>query len=109
VCQNETLADSNAPLAKDLRKKIALQITAGASDKEILNYLINRYGDFILYKPRLMSATYLLWFSPVGLLLLGIFAWWRISRATQISQKLDFTQQEQQRLKELLDKTEEIS
>ena len=52
VCQNETLADSNAPLAKDLRQKIALQIIAGASDKGILNYLINRYGDFILYKPR---------------------------------------------------------
>jgi cytochrome c-type biogenesis protein CcmH len=49
VCQNETLANSSAALAKDLRQKIAVQIMAGASDKQILNFLINRYGDFILY------------------------------------------------------------
>lgn len=109
VCQNETLADSNAPLAKDLRQKIATQITAGATDKEILNYLINRYGDFILYKPRLMSTTYLLWFSPAILLLLGMIVWWRISRLRQIVQIQNFTIQEQQRLRQLLDKSSEIS
>ena len=87
VCQNETLADSNAPLAKDLRNKIAAQITAGDSDQEIVDYLIKRYGDFILYKPRLNSTTYVLWFSPALLLLFGIVLWWRISRSQQLIQQ----------------------
>ena len=87
VCQNETLADSNAPLAKDLRNKIAAQITAGDSDQEIVDYLIKRYGDFILYKPRLNSTTYVLWFSPALLLLFGIVLWWRISSSQQLIQQ----------------------
>lgn len=86
VCQNETLADSNAPLAEDLRNKIALQIMAGVSDKDILNYLVNRYGDFILYKPRLISMTYFLWFAPLLFLLFGILLWWRVSRNAQLNQ-----------------------
>lgn len=107
VCQNETLADSNAPLAKDLRKKIALQIIAGSSDQEILNFLIKRYGDFILYKPRLISTTYLLWFSPALFLLIGIIMWWRISRARKIIRNESFTAIEQQRLKYFLSNTTE--
>lgn len=107
VCQNESLADSNAPLAKDLRQKIALQIKSGSSDKEILNFLINRYGDFILYKPRLMSSTYLLWFSPIIFLLLGTMIWWSISASKQFTQVQNFTVHEQQRLKQLMKKFEE--
>lgn len=102
VCQNESLADSNAPLAKDLRQKIAMQIKSGSSDKQILNFLINRYGDFILYKPRLMPTTYLLWFSPVIFLLLGMMMWWRITHSKYFMQEQDFTEQEQQRLKQLM-------
>ena len=85
VCQNETLADSNAPLAKDLRKKIAVQIIAGATDQDIMNFLIKRYGDFILYKPRLIVTTYLLWFAPGIFLFLGLVLWWRIARSQQIN------------------------
>lgn len=86
VCQNETLADSNAPLAMDLRNKIAQQIMAGVSDKDILNYLVNRYGDFILYKPRFISMTYILWCAPLMFLLCGILLWWRTSHYAQINQ-----------------------
>jgi cytochrome c-type biogenesis protein CcmH len=64
VCQNETLADSRADLAEDLRREIREQIKAGKSDKEIIEFLTARYGQFILYRPRVTPTTYLLWFGP---------------------------------------------
>jgi len=73
VCQNETLADSRAPLAEDLRREIREQIIAGKSDKEIIEFLTARYGQFILYRPRVTPATYLLWFGPFVLLLGGLW------------------------------------
>lgn len=68
VCQNETLADSRADLAEDLRGEIREQIKAGKSDKEIITFLTDRYGQFILYRPRVTPMTYLLWFGPFVLL-----------------------------------------
>src|ERR1051326_3566126 len=62
VCQNETLADSRADLAEDLRKQIRKQMKQGKSDQEIIAFLTERYGDFVLYKPPVKSTTYLLWF-----------------------------------------------
>ena len=73
VCQNETLADSRADLAEDLRREIREQIKAGKSDKEIIEFLTARYGQFILYRPRVTPTTYLLWFGPFVLLLGGLF------------------------------------
>src|SRR5215204_2331367 len=72
VCQNETLADSRAGLAEDLRREIREQIKAGKSDKEIIAFLTERYGQFILYRPRVTPTTYLLWFGPFVLLLAGL-------------------------------------
>src|SRR5262245_60071889 len=72
VCQNETLADSRADLAEDLRDEIRTQIRAGKSDQEIIAFLTQRYGDFILYRPPVRPKTYLLWFGPFVLLLLGL-------------------------------------
>ena len=72
VCQNETLADSQADLAEDLRDEIREQIKAGKSDKEIIGFLTARYGQFILYKPQVTPTTYLLWFGPFVLLLAGL-------------------------------------
>jgi cytochrome c-type biogenesis protein CcmH len=72
VCQNETLADSRADLAEDLRREIREQMRAGKSDKEIIAFLTERYGQFILYKPRVTPTTYLLWFGPFVLLLGGL-------------------------------------
>ena len=72
VCQNETLADSQADLAEDLRREIREQMQAGKSDKEIINFLTQRYGQFILYRPQVTPTTYLLWFGPFVLLLAGL-------------------------------------
>ena len=72
VCQNETLADSRADLAEDLRGQIREQMKAGKSDKEIIAYLTDRYGKFILYNPPVDPTTYLLWFGPFLFLLAGL-------------------------------------
>lgn len=64
VCQNESLAASNAELAQDLRREIRGQMAAGMSDKEVLNYLTIRYGDFVLFRPPFKPVTYLLWLGP---------------------------------------------
>ena len=72
VCQNETLADSRADLAEDLRDEIREQMKAGKSDKEIIEFLTERYGQFILYRPQVTPTTYLLWFGPFVLLLGGL-------------------------------------
>ena len=71
VCQNSTLADSDAPLAEDLRKEIRTQMRAGKSDQEIVDYLVTRYGDFVRYRPPVNSNTALLWFGPFLILLVG--------------------------------------
>lgn len=73
VCQNQTLADSNADLAVDLRRQIREQLRGGASDQAVKDYLAQRYGDFVLYKPPLRPLTWLLWFGP--LLLVAGVAW----------------------------------
>ena len=77
VCQNETLAGSRADLAEDLRNQIRAQMKAGRSDQEIINYLTNRYGKFILYDPPVDPTTYLLWFGPFVLLLTGLLLLFR--------------------------------
>jgi cytochrome c-type biogenesis protein CcmH len=79
-CQNQTLADSPSSIAADLRREIREQIQAGKSDKEILAFLTQRYGDFILYRPRVTPLTYLLWFGPFVLLLAGLIVLFRYVR-----------------------------
>ncbi|UPG96347.1 cytochrome c-type biogenesis protein [Luteibacter aegosomatissinici] len=71
MCQNETLADSNAPIAHDLRRQIFEMMQAGKSDAEIKAYLVDRYSDFVLYKPPVEPKTWLLWFGPLVVLVLG--------------------------------------
>src|SRR5258705_9712591 len=73
VCQNETLADSRADLAEDLRREIREQMKAGKTDQEIIAFLTQRYGDFVLYRPPVKPTTYLLWFGPFLLLIGGLF------------------------------------
>ncbi len=74
VCQNESLAESDAPLARDLRRQIHHQLQAGRSDSEIRDYMVERYGDFVLYRPPFAAHTMILWFGPVILLLAGLVA-----------------------------------
>ena len=71
VCQNQTLADSNAPLAEDLRREVREMIAKDMSDREIINFLVARYGDFVLYRPPLKATTTLLWVGPFVLLAIG--------------------------------------
>jgi len=71
VCQNQTLADSNAPLAEDLRNQIRERMREGNSDAQVVEYLVARYGDFVLYRPPLKATTVLLWFGPLLLLAAG--------------------------------------
>jgi cytochrome c-type biogenesis protein CcmH len=77
VCQNQTIVDSNAPLAVDLRNQIREQLKQGRSAGEIKNYMVARYGDFVLYRPPLKATTLLLWVGPLLLLLAGLIVMFR--------------------------------
>jgi cytochrome c-type biogenesis protein CcmH/NrfF len=85
VCQNQTLADSNADLADDLRREVRDLARSGKSDDEIKAYLVARYGDFVLYRPPLKATTLLLWAGPFVLLAGGGMLWWVILRRRQRS------------------------
>ena len=80
VCQNQNIADSNAPLALDLRAQVSDMILTGKSDTEIKSYLVARYGDFVLYRPPVKPQTWLLWGGPFVLLLFGLLIAWRVLR-----------------------------
>ena len=83
VCQNQTLADSHAELAVDLRKQVFGMIEQGKTDAEIKTYLVDRYGDFVLYRPPMQGNTMLLWFGPFALLLLGVVIWLVVQRRSR--------------------------
>ena len=74
VCQNQTLADSHADLAIDLKNQVREKLASGMSEQEVIDYMVQRYGDFVLYRPRLFGATWILWFGPLLLLLGGLGA-----------------------------------
>ena len=78
VCQNQTLAESNAPLAVDMRNQIREQMKAGASDRDVVDFLVARYGDFVLYRPPLKASTVALWAGPFVILAFG--AWLLLRR-----------------------------
>jgi cytochrome c-type biogenesis protein CcmH len=80
VCQNQSLADSSAGLAEDLRREVRALAVSGKNDEEIKQFLVARYGDFVLYNPPVKSTTWLLWFGPFVLLAGGGFIWWLVTR-----------------------------
>ena len=102
-CRNQTLAESPAGLAEDLRREIRVQIRAGKSDQEIIAFLTQRYGDFILYKPRVTATTYLLRFGPFLLLLAGMVILFRYikQRRDSITEQ-PMTDDDHRRAEELL-------
>jgi cytochrome c-type biogenesis protein CcmH len=83
VCQNETLAESHAPLAQDLRSEVRGLLRQGRADAEVVAYLTDRYGDYVLYRPPFKPLTYLLWLGPPGFLLLAGWIWYRMVRRNQ--------------------------
>ncbi len=103
VCQNQTLTDSHADLAQDLRQEVYQMIIAGKQNQDIINFLVERYGDFVLYRPPLNPSTWVLWFAPFVLLLLAIvFIVYFIRRLPQASVQ-QLNQQEQEKLSRLFD------
>ncbi len=102
VCQNQTIADSNAPLAEDLRNQVREKMRQGASDSEIVDYMVARYGDFVLYRPPLKLTTALLWFGPLLLLAGGFVVLLRRVLRRRPAQDLQMTESERKRALELL-------
>jgi cytochrome c-type biogenesis protein CcmH len=103
VCQNETLADSHADLAEDLRKQIREQMKAGKSDQEIMAFLTERYGDFVLYKPPVKKTTYLLWFGPFVFLAGGTVILYRyLNQRRKLIEEQPLSADERKRAEEIL-------
>jgi cytochrome c-type biogenesis protein CcmH len=103
VCQNETLADSRADLAMDLRREIREQMKAGKSDKEIIAFLTARYGDFVLYRPPVKPTTYLLWFGPFLLMIIGLVVLYRyLKQRRELISVQPLSPDEHRRAEELL-------
>ena len=103
VCQNQTIADSNAELAVDLRRQIHDQLKRGASEREILDFMTARYGDFVLYRPPLRATTVLLWTGPLLFLLLGAVFLWKRIRRQRAAPPPELSEAERARAAQLLD------
>ena len=101
VCQNQSLAESNAPLAVDLRNQVREQLAAGKSEEEVKAYLVARYGDFVLYRPPFKAATLLLWLGPFLFAAVGIFFLLRIARRK--AQPTELSDQDRERAAKLLE------
>ena len=102
VCQNESIDSSNAPLAQDLRRIVRERLLEGDDDDAVMAYVTARYGDYVLLRPPLQASTYVLWFGPFAILLLGgvgVLVWLRHRRPTAAA---DLTPEEERRLADLL-------
>lgn len=104
VCQNQSLADSHADLAQDLRKEIYNMIVSGKTDEQIIQFLVDRYGDFVLYRPSLKENTWLLWFGPFLFLVIALVAAVIIVKKQSHSDNLkaDINEEQKKRLAKLL-------
>ncbi len=105
VCQNESLAGSNAELAVDLRNEIYDMMQAGKTKDDIIRFMVDRYGDFVLYDPPMKPSTYPLWFGPLFLFLIGALLLLRTLKRKKQSQETTFSEVDQQRLDSLLDQS----
>ena len=106
VCQNESLAGSQAELAQDLREEVYRMFQEGKSRDEIVDFLVDRYGDFVLYDPPLKPSTYLLWFGPFILVSIGAFFMIRTLLSKRKSPDQELSEEERQRLQELVERAE---
>jgi cytochrome c nitrite reductase accessory protein NrfF len=108
-CQNQNLIDSNSPVAKDLRLQVYQMVEAGKGDDEIVEFMTSRYGDFVLYKPKLDPKTYVLWVGPLVLLLFGLIIGFVFVRKQRIvnNSRVELTEADQQELATLLKQDKE--
>jgi cytochrome c-type biogenesis protein CcmH len=103
VCQNQTLADSNAPLAVDLRNQIRERMRQGASKRDIVGFMVERYGDFVLYRPPFKVTTLLLWLGPIALMIAGLAALYhRLARRRREDARPELSGEERARAAALL-------
>jgi cytochrome c-type biogenesis protein CcmH len=107
VCQNQTIADSSAPLAVDLRNQIRDQLKRGATEREVTEFMVARYGDFVLYRPPFKATTLFLWLGPFVLLALGLFVLIRRIRARRALAEPALSDAERVRAARLLDSAPE--
>ena len=104
VCQNQTLADSNADLAVDLKNQVREKLKQGMTEREIVDYMVSRYGDFVLYRPPVKGTTLFLWFGPAVLLIAGLTALFlRVKRRGAATRPPALTDEERARAAALLD------
>ncbi|MDO6564013.1 cytochrome c-type biogenesis protein CcmH [Amphritea sp. 1_MG-2023] len=105
-CQNQNIADSNSPIAEDLRQELHRMLEAGANDEQVIDFMVSRYGEFVLYRPRMNEQTYLLWFGPAVLLLIGIGVVFLVSgkrkKVQQDKPNSNLSDAEKQKLEQLL-------
>jgi len=109
VCQNQNLADSNAGLAQDLRKQVHKMILAGDDDEAIFDYMVTRYGDFVLYRPPFKATTFLLWVGPFIIFALGLFVLIRFIRQRKKVVVTELNSGDKEKLKQLLNEDKEQS
>jgi len=103
VCQNQSIDDSNAPLAKDLRRLVRERLKAGDSDEAALGYIVARYGDFVLLRPPVKSTTWLLWYGPAALLIAGaVFLLLRVRRRERAAAPAPLDEAEAKRVAALI-------
>lgn len=107
VCQNQTIADSNADLAKDLRQQVYDMLQQGKSQQDVVDFMTQRYGDFVMYRPALSIKTGLLWLGPIAFLLIGIVTVVLLARHKKAAAQTALNSQQQTRLNELLQQGEE--
>lgn len=103
VCQNESIDDSAAPLARDLRRLVRERLLAGDTDQEVLDHIAARYGDFVLLRPPVRPGTWLLWFGPFAAALIGFaIVAWRVRRKPALGVNPELTAEEERRLRDIV-------
>ncbi|WP_413491151.1 heme lyase NrfEFG subunit NrfF [Shewanella baltica] len=103
-CQNQNLIDSNSPVARDLRLEVFKMVDEGKGDDEIIEFMTSRYGEFVLYNPKMETKTYILWLGPIGLLLMGLVIGFIFIRKQRISGNVpnEISEEDQRELDTLL-------
>jgi len=103
VCQNESIDDSAAPLARDLRILVRARLMAGDTDQQVLDYIVARYGEFVLLRPPVRPGTWLLWFGPFAVVLIGIaIIVWRVRRRVAVAVNPELSPDEEARLRNIV-------
>ena len=108
VCQNQAIADSNADLAKDLRDEIYGMLKEGKTEQEIVDFMVARYGDFVLYNPPMKPTTWLLWFGPAIALIVGFFLVLKIVRKQRRAAAAEISGEDMERLKALRSEAQQM-